>query len=182
MDIGCGSGEVTQRIREKGYEVTGLDFSPIAVERAQERGLNCTVADLDSGIPLPDNMVQAVWAGDVIEHVFDPIFVLREVNRILVPGGHFLCTIPYDLSINIRIRILAGHSYQENTYKKFDQYKHHTFFSVPLMMQMFKDASLRIEQRRYVVRLPRTKREFICGSPALIWFTKTIAVRAVKPF
>jgi len=180
LDIGCGSGEITLRIKEKGYEITGLDFSSVAVDLAKSLGLNCQVVDLDIGIPFDNDTFDVVWAGDVIEHVFDPLFVLKEVNRVLVSGGALLCTIPYDLKLTTRLRILFGHSYQEGVYRKFGQYKHHTFFSVPLMKYMFKEASLQVQEIRFVIKFPRLKREFISKNRALVYFAKTMAIRAIS--
>ncbi len=179
LDVGCGSGEVAQRIKEKGYEIAALDFSPVAVELARDLGLDCRVADLDTGIPFPDSTFDAVWAGDVIEHVFDPISFLKEIRRVLGPGGSLLCTIPYDLKLTTRLRILFGHSYQEGVYKKYGQYKHHTFFSLPLLRFMFREARLEIQKMRFVIRFPKTKREFISGSWPLIYFAKTMVIRAI---
>lgn len=180
LDIGCGSGEITQRIKEKGYEITGLDFSSVAVDLAKGLGLNCQVVDLDTGIPFDNDTFDVVWAGDVIEHVFDPIFVLKEVNRVLVSEGMLLCTIPYDVKLTTRLRILFGHSYQEGVYRKFGQYKHHTFFSIPLMKYMFKEASLQAQEMRFVIKFPKLRREFVSDSKALIYFAKTMAIRAIS--
>lgn len=180
LDIGCGSGEIARKIKEKGHDITGLDFSEAAVESAQKLGIKCRVSDLDRGIPFDDNSFDIVWAGDVIEHVFDPIFVLREINRVLVPDGLFLCTVPYDLKLITRIKILFGHSYQEGVYKNLGQYKHHTFFSVPLLKYMFKESSLRIREIRFVIKFPKLKKEFISYNRVLIWFAKTMAVRAAS--
>jgi SAM-dependent methyltransferase len=128
LDIGAGSGDITYKIKEKGFSVTGVDFSEEVVKLTRGLGLNCLVVDLDNGIPFDDGVFDIVWAGDIIEHLFDPIFVLKEVNRVLAPGGALLCTIQYDLKITTRLTALLGQSYQESVYRKYGQYKHHTFF------------------------------------------------------
>jgi len=180
LDIGCGSGEIAQKIMGRGHFVTGLDFSSVAVELAKGLGLDCGLADLDNGIPFDDGTFNAVWAGDIIEHVFDPIFVLKEVKRLLVNRGVLLCTVPYDLKVTTRLRILFGHSFQEGVYRKFGQYKHHTFFSMPLLKYMFKEASLHIQEMKFVIKFPKVRKEFISSSRALAYFAKTVAIRAVS--
>ena len=87
------------------------------------------IGDVDSGLEFENNQFDAKWMGDVIEHVFDPIFVLKEINRVVKDNGLLLITVPYDLSLGLRIRTLFGISYQEPTYRERGQYKHHTFFS-----------------------------------------------------
>jgi SAM-dependent methyltransferase len=180
LDIGCGSGEIAHVINEKGYAVSGIDFSPVAIELARKQGINSQLADLDNGIPFDDNTFNIVWAGDVIEHVFDPIFVLNEINRVLVPGGQLLCTIPYDLNIATRLRVFFGHSYQENVYREYGQYKHHTFFSIPLMKYMLDTAGLKPQDIKYLIKIPKTKIQFVTKSRAMIYFANTMIIRAIS--
>ena len=178
LDVGCGSGEIARVINEKGYLVSGVDFSPIAIELAGKQGINCRLVDLDTGIPFDDDTFDTVWAGDVIEHVFDPIFVLNEIKRVLVPGGQLLCTVPYDLNIATRLRIFFGHSYQENVYREYGQYKHHTFFSIPLMKYMLDKASLEPQDIKYLIRIPKTRIKYVTKNRAMIYFANTVIIRA----
>lgn len=178
LDVGCGSGEIAHVIKEKGYLVTGVDFSRIAIELARKQGVECQVLDLDTGIPFADDMFDTVWAGDVIEHVFDPIFVLKEIKRVMVPGGQLLCTLPYDLNLGTRLRIFFGHSYQENVYREYGQYKHHTFFSIPLMKYMLNEAGFEPQDIKYLIRIPKTQIQYITKSRAMIYFANTIIIRA----
>jgi SAM-dependent methyltransferase len=181
LDIGCGSGEISIKIKDKGYDVTGLDFSPVAVERAKQIGLNCHVGNLDTGICFEDNTFAAVWAGDVIEHVFDPMYVLKEICRILAPGGILLGTIPNDLMLGTRLRILCGQSYQEEVYRRSGRYKHHTFFSIPLLEYMLKQASLQLKETKYIIKLPKIHKRFVSNSRALSsWFADTVIFRALS--
>lgn len=180
LDMGCGSGEISLGIQDKGYIVKGMDFSSVAIEIARKKGLDCQEADLDEGAPFDNETFDGVWAGDVIEHVFDPIFVLKEANRVLKKGGQLLFTIPYDLKATNRIKTLFGHSYQESVYKEFGQYKHHTFFSMPLIKYMLRESSFQLRETTYVVKFPKLEREFITMNRMLIYFTQTLALRAVS--
>jgi len=49
LDIGCGSGDITKIIEQKGYNIIGLDFSSIAIEIAKSLGVNCQLVDIDAG-------------------------------------------------------------------------------------------------------------------------------------
>ncbi|RLB05011.1 MAG: hypothetical protein DRG83_03535 [Deltaproteobacteria bacterium] len=178
LDVGCGTGEISAEIQGRGYEVIGIDFSKVAVEIATKKGLTCQVVDVDEGLPFNDNEFDAVWATDVIEHVFDPIFVLKEVNRVLVPNGILLATIPYDLHLSNRIRILIGKSYQENVYKKYRQYKHHTFFSYGLLKYMLKEGSFDIREMLLKCRIPKMNKVFITKNRAFLLFGETICLVA----
>lgn len=178
LDVGCGSGEIARVINEKGHLVSGIDFSPVAIELARKQGIDSRLVDLDTGIPFDDDKFDTVWAGDVIEHVFDPIFVLKEIKRVLVPGGQLLCTVPYDLNIATRFRICFGHSYQENVYREYGQYKHHTFFSMPLMKYMLKEASFEPQNIKYLIKIPKTRIQYITKSRTMIYFANTMIIRA----
>jgi 2-polyprenyl-3-methyl-5-hydroxy-6-metoxy-1,4-benzoquinol methylase len=94
LDVGCGSGRVSKFIQEKGYKVVGLDFSEEAVKKAVAQSILAKRANLDEGIPEESGTFDVVWAGDIVEHVFDPIGLLRESFRVLKKNGVMLITIP----------------------------------------------------------------------------------------
>ena len=142
LDIGCGTGEVSNELKKFGLTVHGIDFSETAIEIARQNGLESSVCDLDKGLLFNNESFDFVWAGDVIEHVFDPIFVISESARVLKKGGKFFATIPYDLSWKVRIKTLLGISYQEGVYRKYGQYKHHSFFSDRLLYYMLNVSNL----------------------------------------
>lgn len=178
LDVGCGSGEIAHVINEKGHLVSGIDFSQVAIELARKQGIDSCLVDLDTGIPFDDDTFETVWAGDVIEHVFDPIFVLKEIKRVLVPDGQLLCTVPYDLNIATRLRIFFGHSYQENVYRQYGQYKHHTFFSIPLIKYMLNEAGLIPQEIKYLIRIPKTQIQYVTKNRAMVCFANTLIIRA----
>jgi len=153
LDIGCGSGRITKRILDKGYNVQGLDFSEEAVLKSKQIGIKATVCDLDKGIIANDNTYDIVWAGDIIEHVFDPIGLLQESNRVLKKNGALLMTIPSDVGLISRIKILFGQSYQSGMYKSSGYYKHHTFFNIDLIKFMLKKSGFRILTLRKLLLL-----------------------------
>jgi ubiquinone/menaquinone biosynthesis C-methylase UbiE len=167
LDVGCGSGEISLELQKSGLRVTGVDFSATAVELARKQGVDAHEANLDEVIPFEDATFDAAWAGDVIEHVFDPKLALRELRRVLKPGGEMFVNIPHDLSLSNRVRTLMGQSYQEPQYRKFGQYKHHTFFSKRLATYLFEEAGFEIKGIAYKWKVPMTKRYFISMNEAV---------------
>ena len=150
LDIGCGSGEISLEMQNRGFELFGLDFSDVAIDIARKNGIESKVCDLDKGFPLENDSFDVVWAGDVMEHVFDPIFVMQETKRVLKKNGSFFATIPYDLNWKVRIKTLLGQSYQEGVYKHYGQFKHHSFFSEKLLRFMLLKAELELLSIKYV--------------------------------
>jgi methionine biosynthesis protein MetW len=111
LDVGCWNGHFLQQVQETGkYRVLcGVDIVPEAVSMARSKGFDAHIVDLNSdGLPFPDRSVDAVTMLGVLEHVFDPYSMVREVWRVLKPGGDFVVAVPNTGSFTNRIRILLG--------------------------------------------------------------------------
>jgi len=94
LDIGCGRGTL-RLFLEKDWEFFGIDISPKAIEEAQKRYQHARCADLNwQKIPCSDRFFDIVVLLDVIEHVFDPVFLLREIHRALKAGAELVLTTP----------------------------------------------------------------------------------------
>ena len=95
VEGGVGSARNLLEFRDLGYEVTGFDVMPEVVEHARQRGLSDVRRhDLSEPWPLAPDSVRAVVLLDVLEHVDNPVQVLRNVSRILQPGGGIVLTVP----------------------------------------------------------------------------------------
>jgi SAM-dependent methyltransferase len=92
LDLGCGTGGVLAHLGEFGTAL-GLDPAPEAARYCKRRDVPMVVG---SGLALPfaDASFDAILAQDVIEHVPDDVALLREVQRVLRPGGVLLVTVP----------------------------------------------------------------------------------------
>ncbi|MGZ8463014.1 MAG: class I SAM-dependent methyltransferase [Candidatus Deferrimicrobiaceae bacterium] len=94
LDIGCGNGDFLARMRGKGWEVEGLEVDSEAVKSARSRhGLTIHHGALETW-KLPDGSFDAITANHVIEHVHDPIALIRECLRVLKPGGVLVLATP----------------------------------------------------------------------------------------
>lgn len=87
LDIGAGAGSLNQyAFRGKCREIIGIDMdNRVEDNPLLDRGI---VADA-SEIPLPDQTVDLAFSIYVLEHIEDPMSFLREVSRVLKPGGQF---------------------------------------------------------------------------------------------
>jgi Methylase involved in ubiquinone/menaquinone biosynthesis len=95
LDVGTSSGTNLIMLTDLGFTcVTGLDASPEAVRWCAERGLPPVALGDVSAMPFASGSMQLVTATDVLEHVPDDRRALREIARVLEPGGHVLISVP----------------------------------------------------------------------------------------
>jgi ubiquinone/menaquinone biosynthesis C-methylase UbiE len=104
LDLGCGEGQFSAQLVQAGARVVAVDVAEEPLRRARRRvpGLDARLIDGEASWPLADASFDAVWAGEVIEHVADTAAWLSEVRRVLRSGGRLLLTTPS----NGRLRLL----------------------------------------------------------------------------
>src|SRR3954471_15781737 len=93
LDVGCGTGANLVRLSEFG-DAEGVDISPDALSFCQERGLNKVKLGAAEELPYEDGEFDLVTALDVVEHLDDDVAGLREMRRVLRPGGRVLLFVP----------------------------------------------------------------------------------------
>jgi SAM-dependent methyltransferase len=92
LEVGCGMGEFAQRVSDGlGADVTAIDLSPRMVELSRQRGVDAEVADVQQ-LPFADDEFDCVVANWVLYHVPDLELALREIVRVLRPGGRLVAT------------------------------------------------------------------------------------------
>ena len=94
LDFGCGAGRFLAHMAGQSWQVTGIDTSTMAVQRARtDLGLRALVGTL----PHPDlkpSSFEAITMWHSLEHVHEPLEILKEAHRLLVPGGRIVITVP----------------------------------------------------------------------------------------
>ncbi len=94
LDIGCGLGLFVYAAVRRGWDARGVDPSePLVHFGAGRLGLPILLGDVHSA-DIPAQSMDAVRLWDVIEHLLDPVAVLREIHRILRPGGRLVVSTP----------------------------------------------------------------------------------------
>lgn len=105
LDLACGTGDVAARLRAAGAEVVGLDLThrmlTLAACKPELRAMRWVCADM-LALPVPDASQDVVSAGYGLRNVTDLPRSLREIRRVLAPGGRLLSldfTLPRQSSI-----------------------------------------------------------------------------------
>lgn len=102
LDVGFGSGISLEIACAAGWAVSGIEVSAPAIEQARSKGFDVVHARLeDAG--LPSGAYDVVMAAEVIEHVEDPLSLLREMTRLVRPGGLVWLTTPNGNGISMRL-------------------------------------------------------------------------------
>lgn len=134
LDVGCGTGWLAEHFGA----YTGIDGSPDAVAAATGRGRNVQLGDVDAPLPFPDASFDGVVAKDLLEHVGDPVAVVREVRRVLVPGGRAFASSP------------------DAQRWVWDDYTHRRPFTRKAFRLLWADQGLEVERVAYESVMPGT--------------------------
>jgi len=89
LDLGCGDGQLTERIAASGASVVGVDLSPQMLASARSRGIDAHEGSAES-LPFPAHSFDAVFSNAALHWVRDQDKMMAEVARMLRPGGRFV--------------------------------------------------------------------------------------------
>ncbi|MGD1714544.1 class I SAM-dependent methyltransferase [Dapis sp. BLCC M172] len=92
LDLGCGAGENSVYFAKKGARCLATDYSPgmvdVAVNLAEKNGVKIEGRVMDAmALEFPDNTFDFVYASNLLHHLPNPTLAIREMHRVLKPGG-----------------------------------------------------------------------------------------------
>ena len=143
LEIGCGNGDQLEFLQELGWQVEGLDPDPVAVAAVAARGLTVHAGSLEKQC-FPDRQFDALVSSHVIEHVHDPVGLLRECRRILTPGGRLVVITPNTAS--------WGHRWFRESWLHLDPPRHLHLFNVVSLRRAAEEAGLTVCRLTSTVR------------------------------
>lgn len=145
LDFGCGDGFFAELVFGKGMLDIGLDISPSRIQEADNKNIYKKLLTYDGlTIPLKDNSVNTVISNCVFEHLPHLHSNLREMYRVLKPGGKLLTTVMAnrweDYLIGMRI---FGEAYQRFMRKRQE---HFNLFSLDKWQKTHEKAGFTVEE------------------------------------
>lgn len=140
LDLGCGDGYLAEVIaNKKSCQVTCLDISKVALERAKERGLKTIYASVEDKLPFEDSTFDHVVATEVLEHVASTEEVLLEMAR--VSKKYLLVSIPNIAFWEYRLTLLGGRFPKQWV---FHPKEHLRYWSIPDFKTVLDGLDLKI--------------------------------------
>lgn len=102
LDVGCGDGTMLGRLRRLGWAGEGTEVDPEAAAHARmKEGIAVHLGPLET-LNIPAETFDAVIMHHVVEHVHDPVALLRECRRVLRSGGRMIAVTPNAKSLGHR--------------------------------------------------------------------------------
>ena len=120
LEVGFGDGRRLSRLAQLGWQTEGQEIDPVAVDKARKKGHKVYLGPLED-LQLEGKQFDAIVGNHVIEHVPDPVAMLRECLRLLKPGGHLIMLTPDTGSF--------GHRFFRRNWLAIDTPRHIFLFS-----------------------------------------------------
>ncbi len=135
LEIGCGRGYFLHLAKENGYDVKGIEISPVAAQYAKSKyDIDVLTGDMEKHNPLNTSFdIITLW--HVLEHFYDPAAVLQKVYKMLNAGGNLIVEVPNLNSLKFQ---LAGES---NRWTGGNHPRYHlSFFTIDSLRKMLKKS------------------------------------------
>jgi 2-polyprenyl-3-methyl-5-hydroxy-6-metoxy-1,4-benzoquinol methylase len=111
LELGCATGYVSAALKARGHYVDAVEIDEAAASAARAFADRVVVADLDRerlAALFAGQRYDVVMAGDVLEHLRDPVRVLRDAADLLAVDGHIVLSIPNVAYHDVRLALLSG--------------------------------------------------------------------------
>lgn len=148
LEVGCAYGTLLDFLRGRGWDVTGVEVSPLSSRIARdELGLDVRTGRLENAA-FAEGSFDVVLLLDVLEHLHRPFETLREIGRVLAPGGTLVVQCPYELYHweEVGEAVLRGR--KTGTIEP-DSVPAHLYFFVPRTLEAFlRKGGFRITARQ----------------------------------
>ncbi|MEP7144200.1 MAG: methyltransferase domain-containing protein [Ferruginibacter sp.] len=117
LDVGCGGGILAEILSSKGHTVDGITISPKEYDATQQYARHIFLHDLERGLPKEAMQLSYdyIVCSHILEHIVYPGNLLRDIHKVLKPGGCLLVALPNIMHYKSRLKLLGGNFEYEET-------------------------------------------------------------------
>lgn len=149
LDVGCGSGGLGSILRKKGIEVIGIENSEGLHKEASEKLQQVFLADIEKfQIPFSKGYFDCIIYGDVLEHLIEPLAVLKKHKEYLSDNGYVIASVPNVRYYKLITGLVFSGSWDYMDKGILDR-SHLRFFALVNLKELFIEAGYEITEVRY---------------------------------
>lgn len=152
LDVGCGSGGLSVRLREKGIEVVGVEKIEKLCSLAKERLDTVILGDIESlQLQYSEGYFDCIMYADILEHLIEPFKILEKHKVYLQKDGYVIASMPNARYYKIILRLIFSGTWDYSDSGILDM-SHLRFFGLINIIELFGKAGYEIiEIRRNIV-------------------------------
>ncbi len=144
LDVGCARGHLLGELAIRGWECVGIDSDASDVATCVARGLVAVELDITTDLAARLGSFDLVVLADVLEHLPDPLRVLRSLHSVLNPRAKIVLSVPNVANVSVRAQLLFGRFPYSS--RGILDYTHLRFFTRRTVMELLADSDFSIHQ------------------------------------
>jgi 2-polyprenyl-3-methyl-5-hydroxy-6-metoxy-1,4-benzoquinol methylase len=147
LEVASSSGQAIREIAKSGYCTVASDVALLPLKHCA-RISSCVQFDVSQKFPFESHSFNAVFMGEIIEHVFDTGLLLKECNRVLCDDGVLIITTPNLGGLQDRIALLLGYAPRQVNPTHDYLNLHIRPFTFKLLRRVLREAKFEVHELR----------------------------------
>jgi len=151
IELGSGAGEFARLIEPRVKKITCVDLSAVYVKKLKQAGFEAVRTDFNQNLPFSSRIFSLAISLEVIEHVVQAELFLKEVRRILKPGGWLVLSTPNIAWWGYRLMALIGRPPKKEGY-------HLRFFTAITLVKLLAESGFIVKKTAHFSTIPYLNR------------------------
>jgi 2-polyprenyl-3-methyl-5-hydroxy-6-metoxy-1,4-benzoquinol methylase len=183
LDVGCRDGTISKLMTDAGNNVEAVEISDYSIIKARGKGIKVYDIDLNtSWAGRIGKKYDLVFAGEIIEHLFETDMFLQNINKVLKKGGILVISTPNTASLGRRILLLLGKNPATELTTRQGQAGHVRYFVYDSLKSILEDNGFFVADFRSDVINMDYKGKITSSTLAKIFPTlgRSLIIKAIK--